>query len=125
MQTWDMRREIRKRTGDSRLLPGVGTYACKDGHVYMMVGVAGFGASWPVLSEWMAEEGMAEDLQEERWQQLLGSAGDLRAITALMTQPEKLAAMMEQFARQRGAQSLPADQDEAGTLRKWTAAASP
>ena len=97
MQFWDMRRELRKRVGEARLLPGVGTYPCKDGHVYMMVGVAGFGAGWPVLSQWLAEEGMAEDLLEEEWQQVL-SAADLRNITALMTQPEKLAERQAQLA---------------------------
>jgi benzylsuccinate CoA-transferase BbsE subunit len=97
MQFWDMRRELRKRTGDSRLLPGVGTYECKDGHVYMMVGIPGFGAPWPVLAQWMAEEGMAEDLLEEQWQQLLGGA-DMRSLTALLTQPEKLAEVMGRFA---------------------------
>ena len=97
MQFWDMRHELRKRTGDTRLMPGVGTYACADGHVYMMVGVSGFGAPWPVLSAWLAEEGMADDLLEERWQTLLNNT-DLRNLTALMTQPEKLAEMMQQFA---------------------------
>jgi benzylsuccinate CoA-transferase BbsE subunit len=97
MQFWDMRREIRKRTGDSRLLPGVGTYACKDGHVYMMVGVAGFGAPWPVLAQWMDEEGMAGDLLSDEWQVLLAGA-DLRNLTLLMTQPDKLQEMMTRFA---------------------------
>ena len=97
MQFWDMRREIRKRTGDSRLLPGVGTYACKDGYVYMMVGVAGFGAPWPVLAQWMDEEGMAGDLLAEEWQSMLAGA-DLRNLTLLMTQPEKLQETMAKFA---------------------------
>jgi benzylsuccinate CoA-transferase BbsE subunit len=97
MQFWDMRREIRKRTGDSRLLPGVGTYECKDGHVYMMVGVPGFGAPWPVLAGWMAEEGMAGDLLDDQWQTLLGGT-DLRNLTALMTQPDKLQEVMAQYA---------------------------
>ena len=97
MQFWDMRRELRKRQGDLRLLPGVGTYECADGHVYMMVGVPGFGAPWSALARWMDEEGMAADLMEERWQQLLGGT-DLRSLTALLTQPEKLAEMMTQFA---------------------------
>jgi crotonobetainyl-CoA:carnitine CoA-transferase CaiB-like acyl-CoA transferase len=97
MQFWDMRREVRRRTGDTRLLPGVGTYACKDGHVYMMVGVAGFGAPWPVLAQWMDEEGMAGDLLDQQWQDLLG-ATDLRNLTLLMTQPEKLQETMAKFA---------------------------
>jgi crotonobetainyl-CoA:carnitine CoA-transferase CaiB-like acyl-CoA transferase len=97
MQFWDMRREIRKRMGDTRLLPGVGTYACQDGYVYMMVGVAGFGAAWPVLAQWMDEEGAAEDLLAEEWQALL-SGTDLRNLTLLMSQPERLQEMMAKFA---------------------------
>lgn len=97
MQFWDMRRELRKRTGDARLLPGVGTYVCKDGHVYMMVGVAGFGAPWPVLAQWMDEEGMVGDLLDDEWQQLLNST-DLRSLTLLMTDPERLQAAMAKFA---------------------------
>ncbi len=96
MQFWDMRHEVRKRTGDTRLLPGVGTYACQDGHIYMMVGIAGFGASWSVLAGWLDEEGMAEDLLEGQWQELLGGA-DLRTITALMTRPDKLQETMARF----------------------------
>ena len=97
MQFWDMRREIRKRTGDTRLLPGVGTYECADGHVYMMVGVPGFGAPWPVLAGWMDEEGMAGDLIEEEWQTLLNQT-DMRNLTALMTQPEELQKLMVRYA---------------------------
>src|SRR5215216_17074 len=97
MQFWDMRREIRKRTGDTRLLPGVGTYECADGHVYMMVGVPGFGAPWPVLAGWMDEEGMAGDLLEDEWQTLLNQT-DMRNLTALMTQPEELQKLMVRYA---------------------------
>ena len=97
MQFWDLRKEVRKRTGESRILPGVGAYPCKDGHVYMMVGVAGFGASWSVLARWLEEAGMADDLMEERWQSLL-TGTDLRNLTALRTEPEKLAETMAQLA---------------------------
>ena len=40
---------------------------------------------------------MAEDLQEAEWQRLLSST-DLRSLTQLMTQPEKLAEMTERLA---------------------------
>lgn len=97
MQTWDMRREVRKRQGGSNLLPGVGTYECADGYIYAMVGVPGFGAPASALVAWMAEEGMAADLGEEPWRSMLGSI-DLRELTALFAQPEKLKAMMSRFA---------------------------
>ena len=97
MQTWDMRGEVRRRQGDTKLLPGVGTYECADGHVYCMIGVPGFGAPAPVLVGWMAEEGMAGDLTEEPWRSMLGSV-NLRELTALWSQPDKLQEMMGRFA---------------------------
>lgn len=97
MQTWDMRREIRKRQGEAKLLPGVGTYACADGYVYTMVGVPGFGAPMPVLVRWMDEEGMAGDLMEERWQAMLAGV-NLRELTAMWSQPDKLQEMTQRFA---------------------------
>lgn len=96
MQSWDMRQEVRKRTGGAKMLPGVGTYATADGHVYCMVGVPGFGAPASVLVEWMASEGMAGDLQEEPWRSQLGSV-NLRELTAAFSQPEKLAELMVKF----------------------------
>jgi benzylsuccinate CoA-transferase BbsE subunit len=96
MQTWDMRREVRKRQGDSKLLPGVGTYECADGYVYCMIGVPGFGAPPSVLIDWMAEEGMAADLTEEPWRSMIGNI-NLRELTALWSQPDKLQEMMAKF----------------------------
>ena len=97
MQTWDLRREVRKRQGNAKLLPGVGTYECADGYVYCMIGVPGFGAPTPVLIRWMDEEGMAGDLMDERWQSLLGGM-NLRELTALWSQPEKLQEVTQKFA---------------------------
>ncbi|MHB8577520.1 MAG: CaiB/BaiF CoA transferase family protein [Dehalococcoidia bacterium] len=96
MQTYDMRGEVRKRTGESRLLPGIGAYPCADGYIYSMVGIPGFGASWPVLAGWMDEEGMADDLLEERWQTIL-TRTNLRELTSAMSDPKKLAALQVQF----------------------------
>jgi crotonobetainyl-CoA:carnitine CoA-transferase CaiB-like acyl-CoA transferase len=62
-----------------------------------MVGVPGFGAPAPVLVQWMAEEGMAGDLTQEQWQALLAGV-NLRELTALWSQPEKLQEMMQKFA---------------------------
>lgn len=96
MQTYDMRGDVRKRIGESRLLPGVGTYACADGYIYSMVGIPGFGAPWPVLAGWMAEEGMAEDLTDQRWLSMLANV-NMREMTRLMSDPERLAEMTKQF----------------------------
>ncbi|HLZ69330.1 MAG TPA: CoA transferase [Dehalococcoidia bacterium] len=97
MQTWDMRREVRKRQGEARLMPGVGTYECADGHLYSMVGIPGFGANWQVLAGWMAEQGMAEDLGNEHWQNILNSM-NIRELTQLWSNPEKLADLQAQYA---------------------------
>ncbi len=96
MQTWDMRREVRKRQGEARLMPGVGTYECADGHLYSMVGIPGFGANWQVLAGWMAEQGMAEDLGSEHWQSILNNM-NMRELTKLWSNPEKLAEVQQQY----------------------------
>ncbi len=56
MPYWDLRRELRTRTGDNHPLPGVGTYECADGHVLLRVGLPGFGAPWPALLDWIRED---------------------------------------------------------------------
>lgn len=88
MQTWDMRRELRKRTGQQRLMPGFGPYECQDGHVMLMVGVGGAaGAPWSVLLDWMAREGKAGDLTEPEWSEVITNM-NMRFLTALATDPE-------------------------------------
>jgi benzylsuccinate CoA-transferase BbsE subunit len=96
MQTWDMQRSNRKRVGEVRSLPGLGTYRSADGWVYSMVGVPGFGAPWPVLIQWMAREGMAEDLTSPEWIELFGKM-TMRELTAAMTDPDRIAALRERF----------------------------
>lgn len=90
MQYWDLRQELRRRQGEGRRLPsgewfrvpGIGTYECADGHVYLMIGVPGFGAPISVLIQWMAEEGMAGDLTSPEWQDVF-SRLDLRLLVQL------------------------------------------
>lgn len=69
MMMWDMRRELRHRVGGSRRLPGIGTYPCKDGYVMAMVGTGGGGMAekWPLMIRWMADEGLAGDLDSPEW----------------------------------------------------------
>lgn len=82
MQYWDIRGDLRKRTGNERRLPAIGIYECKDGHMAFYVGIPGFGAPWPALLQWMAEEGMAEDLLSPKWQGLFQEM-DMRLIAQL------------------------------------------
>jgi len=82
MQYWDIRKELRGRVGNERRLPAVGVYECQDGYVAFMVGIPGFGAPWPALTRWMVDEGKAEDLLEERWQNLFGQL-DMRLIAEI------------------------------------------
>ena len=100
MQYWDVRRELRRRVGGERRMPGMGVHPCKDGHIMMMVGVPGFGAPWPTLVQWMADEGKAEDLQEERWQDILREI-NMQLITQLFApeaDPELVAAWKDRLA---------------------------
>ena len=59
---WDFNRVAHERPGDAHPLPGIGAYAAADGHVYCYIGVAGFGAPWKALLDWMLEEGHAAEL---------------------------------------------------------------
>jgi crotonobetainyl-CoA:carnitine CoA-transferase CaiB-like acyl-CoA transferase len=82
MQYWDIRKDLRGRVGNERRLPAIGVYECQDGYVAFMVGVPGFGSPWTELMRWMVDEGKAEDLLEERWQNLFGQL-DMRLIAEL------------------------------------------
>ncbi len=68
MVTWDMNQRIVKRTGGRGIvpieIPGIGTYKAKDGEIFGYLGTPG-GAPWTVMFDWMAEEGLAEDLGDE------------------------------------------------------------
>jgi crotonobetainyl-CoA:carnitine CoA-transferase CaiB-like acyl-CoA transferase len=46
------------------------------------VGIPGFGAPWTALLQWMADEGMAEDLLSDEWQGVFQSM-DMRLIAQL------------------------------------------
>ena len=61
MQQWDFQRTSRERQGEIATLPGVGTYATRDGYVYSMVGGPA-GASWSELVDWLVEEGAGGEL---------------------------------------------------------------
>jgi benzylsuccinate CoA-transferase BbsE subunit len=99
MQFWDMRQELRRRRGEERPVPGSGTYACADGYVFCMLGAgARGGQGLTALVAWMAEEGMAGELTEPEWQGAVASM-NVRGLTALAGEPEKLQALMQRARR--------------------------
>ena len=64
---WDFLQTSRERVGERYRLPGIGTYQTRDGYIYSMIGIPGFGAPWSDVIGWMDEHGMAEDLIEPRY----------------------------------------------------------
>jgi crotonobetainyl-CoA:carnitine CoA-transferase CaiB-like acyl-CoA transferase len=93
MQTWDLQRKNRVRTGEKGslplILPGLGVYATRDGYVTLMV-LAPAGADFPDLVSWMREKGMAADLDEEPYASLCASL-NMAAVTQIMGNPETAA----------------------------------
>jgi crotonobetainyl-CoA:carnitine CoA-transferase CaiB-like acyl-CoA transferase len=95
MQTYDMTKQIRTRTGARGALPidipGIGVYPTSDGNVFAYLGTPG-GAPWPVMLQWMTEEGKAADLNESPYVEMIGQL-NLRFLTglaALAADPPKL-----------------------------------
>jgi crotonobetainyl-CoA:carnitine CoA-transferase CaiB-like acyl-CoA transferase len=102
MQHYDMRKEIRTRIGrEEAVVPGIGMYQCKDGHIAALV-VAGFGAGWDVIVDWMDSEGMAGDLKDPKWDEIWELVTDFRALVTLANNPERLMALLEQFGHING-----------------------
>ena len=92
MQTYDMTKAIRSRTGARGALPidvpGIGVYECLDGQIFAYLGTPG-GAPWTTMLEWMTRERMAEDLNDEPYVSLVREL-NLRYLTGLVREPEKL-----------------------------------
>ena len=90
MQTWDMLQALRVRNGAKGIIPvdipGIGPYECSDGHVYGYLGSPG-GATWADMLQWMTEEGMAEDLNEEPYYGLCQEL-NIRFLMTIATDPE-------------------------------------
>ena len=76
-------------------LPGAGNYRCLDGDVFCYILAPG-GVDFPVLLEWMREEGKEEDLFEEPYfgvcQQL-----NMSFLTQVLGNPEGAQAMVPQL----------------------------
>ncbi len=103
MQTFDMTKQIRTRTGARGLLPidvpGIGVYDCSDGQVFAYLGTPG-GAPWTAMLAWMTQQGMAEDLNESPYADVIGQL-NLRFLTGLVqlaSDPPKLQEMLETLA---------------------------
>jgi len=106
--TWDLTKRVVTRSGARGLipieLPGIGVYEAKDGQVFCYIGSPG-GLAWPGVAEWMAREGMVEDLLEGENFEMVQSL-NLAFLGALVREPDKLPArlkilghMREVFAR--------------------------
>ncbi len=95
---FDMREEIRTRMGrEDPVVPGIGVYPCKDGHIFAQV-VAGFGAGWDVIVDWMDSENMAGDLKDPKWDEVWELTTNFRSLVALTRDPPRLIAKLQQFA---------------------------
>lgn len=98
MQYYDLRKEILQRNAtEAPVISGIGLYPCKDGHIWSFV-VAGAGAGWDVVVDWMDSEGMAGDLKDPEWEEVFRLMGDLRALEALAADPAALASTLANFA---------------------------
>ncbi|MGE5594514.1 MAG: CaiB/BaiF CoA transferase family protein [Hyphomicrobiales bacterium] len=93
MQTWDLQKRNRVRTGERGAipvaLPGIGVYPCKDGYVMLFI-LAPAGEDFPALVDWMRERGMHEDLDEEPYAPLCNTI-NMAVITQMMMDPAKAA----------------------------------
>jgi crotonobetainyl-CoA:carnitine CoA-transferase CaiB-like acyl-CoA transferase len=97
MQYWDMLEQLRNRTGPGTILPltipGIGAYKCRDGYVYAFLGTPG-GAPWSEMLQWMIEEGAAEDLTEEPYNETCVNL-NMRFLTGLMQDPASIAPKLQ------------------------------
>lgn len=85
MQTYDMNKSVRVRTGGRTSVPfpvpAIGPYEAKDGWVFSYLGTPG-GAPWPEMLRWLEEEGMAEDLSVAPHREVIEQL-NLRFLTAI------------------------------------------
>ena len=93
MQSWDFQKKNRVRTGELGAiplrLPGAGTLKTKDGYVLLFI-IAPAGEDLPALVDWMREEGMQEDLDEEPYREII-SALNMGFLTQIMGDPARAA----------------------------------
>ncbi len=91
MQTYDMNKSVRNRTGARGIIPiaipGIGPYETSDGWIWGYVGTPG-GAPWAELLKWMEEEGKAEDLGDDPYRGIIEQL-NIRFLTGLALNPEE------------------------------------
>ena len=91
MQTYDMTKSVRGRSGARVALPfpvpGLGPYEALDGWIWSYVGTPA-GAPWSELLKWIEEEGKAEDLTHETHRSVIDQL-DLRFLTSLALNREE------------------------------------
>jgi crotonobetainyl-CoA:carnitine CoA-transferase CaiB-like acyl-CoA transferase len=88
-QYWDLHRLINERAGTVRAFgdqPRRIIFPCRDGYVAVM-GVMN-PREWGPMVEWMAGEGMAEDLTDDSWRLLVEHAGPGPLTQAAVTDEE-------------------------------------
>ena len=99
MQTWDLQKRNRVRTGERGMLPislpAVGVYPTQDGHVSLFVLAPG-GADFPAFVEWMRENGMAGDLDQEPYASLVPQL-NMATITQYMMNPDSAQEVIPQL----------------------------
>jgi benzylsuccinate CoA-transferase BbsE subunit len=99
-QAWELNRLLSGRHGTSRAFGDQVRrviFPCRDGHVALMGVLNAW--QWGPLVEWLAAEGMAEDLSDEFWRLLVEHAGP-GALTQAALTDEELAhvdGVMERF----------------------------
>jgi benzylsuccinate CoA-transferase BbsE subunit len=88
-QYWDLNRLLTERNGPSRAFGDQLRriiFPCQDGHVAVM-GVMN-AREWGPMVEWLASEGMAEDLTDQSWAILVEHAGPSSLTQAALTDAE-------------------------------------
>lgn len=88
-QYWDLHRLITERAGPARLFGDQLRriiFPCQDGHIALM-GVLN-AREWGRVVEWLASEGMAEDLTDDSWRILVEHAGPTLLTQAAVTDEE-------------------------------------
>lgn len=99
MQTWDLQKRNRVRTGERGMLPiqlpGAGNYRCLDGNVFCYILAPG-GADFPILVDWMREEGKHEDLDEEPFASVCAQL-NMGFLTQVLGNPEMAQGMVPQL----------------------------
>ncbi|MDZ7729513.1 MAG: CoA transferase [Dehalococcoidia bacterium] len=99
MQTWDLQKRNRVRTGPLGMLPlqlpATGVYETSDGHIMSFV-LAPAAPTAPELINWMRESNMHGDLDEEPYASLIGQL-NMAFITQAMGDPNAASGVIPQL----------------------------